>query len=86
MNSLALILLVIIVTAATLFALDRLALWMERRGWIYWRRHGPGGGAVAGVFTEMQKIVEPQVKHVIEHRDERNAAERDESGPARLKR
>lgn len=35
--------------AAALFALDQLALWAERRGWMYWRRsegHRDAGGAV----------------------------------------
>jgi hypothetical protein len=27
---------------AALFLADRLLLWMERRGWIYWRRRGLG--------------------------------------------
>ncbi len=48
--------------AAALFGADRLALRMERRGWIYWRKRPAGSGATAGVLTEFQKIVEPQVR------------------------
>jgi hypothetical protein len=58
-----------------LILLDRVAVWMERRGWIYWRKEkradGPGGGGTAGLLTEFQQLVEPQVRHVIQDREER---------------
>ena len=75
----AFIRLAVIVAALALaaFLLDALALWMERRGWLYWRkskRHGGGGGATAGMLTEIQKIVEPQTEHRIEVMEERRTA------------
>ena len=58
-----------------LVVLDQFALWMARRGWIYWRKQprsaSGGGGAMAGLLTEFQQLVEPQVRHVIEDREER---------------
>ena len=65
-----------IVAAAVivLVVLDQLALWMQRRGWIRWRKTAPpptGGGGMAGLLTEFQQLVEPQVRHVIEDREER---------------
>ena len=57
-----------------LVLLDQLALWMQRRGWIHWRKPAPratGGGGMAGLLTEFQQLVEPQVRHVIEDREER---------------
>ena len=58
-------------------AFDPVAQWMERRGWIYWRKHkfgsgGGGGGAAAGLLTGFQQIIEPQVEHRIQAMDERN--------------
>ena len=75
---------ILALVVAALLALDRLAVWMERRGWIYWRKRPPaGGGMSAGVLTEFQKIVDPQVRHVIEDRQERHAARADRpAGPA----
>jgi hypothetical protein len=61
--------------AAYLF--DALALWMERRGWLYWRktkRDGGGGGVMAGMLTEMQKIVEPQTEQRLQVMEERRTA------------
>ena len=61
-----------------LFVLDRIGLWMERRGWIYYRKVKPqrgggggGGGAFAGMLTEFQRIVEPQTQSRIEIIEER---------------
>ena len=57
-----------------LVVLDQVALRMARRGWIYWRkqpRGATGGGAMTGLLTEFQQLVEPQVRHVIEDREER---------------
>lgn len=66
---------------AVLFLLDRLALGMERRGWIYWRKRKPtGGGGMAGVLSEFQQLVEPQVRHVAEDREERRVLRRSDRG------
>lgn len=66
--------LILVLVILLLALLDQLALWMQRRGWIRWRKPSSrptGGGAIAGVFTDFQQLVEPQVRHVIEDRDER---------------
>ena len=38
-----------------LVLLDQVGLWMQRRGWIHWRKPSPrptgGGGGMAGVLT-----------------------------------
>ena len=61
---------------AAAFLLDRLGLWMEKRGWIYWRKKkqdtGGGGGAMAGMLTGFQKIIEPQIEHRQQVMEERN--------------
>ena len=61
---------------AAAFLLDRLGLWMDRRGWVYWRKKkrdtGGGGGAMAGLLTGFQKIIEPQIEHRQQVMEERN--------------
>ena len=61
--------LVCVAAAVILFALDRLALWMEARGWIYWRRskHNPSG-ALGNAFREVQSILEPEKGRAAEQR------------------
>jgi hypothetical protein len=47
-----------------LYGLHRLALWMERRGWIYYLNKKPRGSAM-GSFVALQKVVEPRAEHVL---------------------
>jgi hypothetical protein len=48
-----------------LYALHRLALWMEERGYLYYMYKKPKGGT-GGAFLGLQQIIEPQVQHVIQ--------------------
>jgi hypothetical protein len=48
------------VVVAGLVALDRLLLWAEARGWIYWRRKKRVGGQVgASIAAELGAILSP---------------------------
>lgn len=59
--------LLVLAALAGLWALDRLALWAERRGWIFWRRRKPAGNALGAATLELQKIFESgKATHVIE--------------------
>ena len=75
------ILLIVIAVVVGLLAVDRLALWMESRGWIYWRKVKPKGGGLAAGLMAMHTLIESQVRHVIEDRDSRRIAESDGSSP-----
>jgi len=61
--------LVIVSAVAILIALDRFALWMESRGWIYWRRskHNPSG-ALGNAAQAVQAILEPEKGRAAEER------------------
>jgi len=65
---------ILLITAGVLvgaFLLDRLGLWMEARGWIYWRKVKPKGGGLAAGLSAFRELVEPQVRHVAEDRERR---------------
>ena len=62
-------------------ALDRLAVWMEGRGWIYWRKKHGSTGTLGTAFLELQTIFEPSKRHVIEARREEDAEEDDSGDP-----
>ncbi len=53
--------------AVGLFCLDRLCLYLERHGWLYYRRTKPKGGAAGGMFLEMQSFLDSSTKYVVEH-------------------
>lgn len=61
----------------------RLATWMERRGWIYYRSKGKGGGSGAGAMAAMEifSMLEPDIEHTVEEmRSEAARREQEESG------
>jgi hypothetical protein len=60
--------------AIVFIAIDWIGLWMERRGWVYWRkkRREGGGSAMAGALNGFQQIIEPQIEHRIQVMEERN--------------
>ncbi len=51
-----------------LLVLDRIALWAESRGWIYWRRRSRGGGG-GGVFADVYLLFQPSRQHIVEEQD-----------------
>ncbi len=64
-----------LLAAAGLYALHRLALWAEARGWIYYTRRG-SSGALGNAFLEVQALFEPTRRHVLEERQ--RAVEKEE--------
>ncbi|MCC6788441.1 MAG: hypothetical protein IT547_11430 [Hyphomonadaceae bacterium] len=65
----------------TLFMIDRLALWAEERGWIYWRRKKAQTGAMSSMLMEMNVITNPSAQHVIEAKDAKKLEERENDDP-----
>lgn len=66
----------IIAAFFALFFLDRLALWAEAKGWIYWRKKKPSTGALGSALMEMNVITNPSAEHVIVAKDEKKFEER----------
>ena len=65
----------------TLFMIDRLALWAEERGWIYWRRKKAQTGAMSSMLMEMNVITNPSAQHVIDAKDAKKLEERENDDP-----
>jgi hypothetical protein len=61
------IVVIVVLTAAGLYGLHRLALWMEGRGWIYYKTSG-SSTARTNAFLSFQSILEPGKQHVLEER------------------
>ena len=78
-------LLIGIIVAVVLCLLDMLALWAERRGWIYYRQNRSSGDAVRNAFLDLQAFLEPSTRHVIEERkrikkDEQDSGDKPKAG------
>lgn len=58
---------------AAAYGLHRTALWMEGRGWIYYRKGGAGGvtNAVAQTLGEIHGVLEPERARHVETVEER---------------
>lgn len=72
---------------AALFAIDRLLLWMEAKGWIYWRKVKSKGGA-GSAFLGVESITNPNAEHIFVaretiHEDEEDG---DDDGKRRRRR
>jgi hypothetical protein len=68
-----------------LYTLHRLALWLEREGWIRYVRNPPqAGSGGAAALGELQQIFEPKTRHVYELKQEkrpRRGADGGDPGP-----
>ena len=70
------ILLAAILIAIGLSLLHWLMSWMERRGWIYYRRHKPRG-TMRRVFSGFDEFLRPEIRHVQEDQRQRAEENRD---------
>jgi len=62
-----------------LLLVDRILLYLEARGWIYYRRNKPGRGASTFHLLEWTSVLDPTQRQVIEVRVKEEKNE-DESG------
>jgi hypothetical protein len=68
-----------------LVGLDRLLLWMEERGWIYYRKSSSGSGSLSGaVFGGIQEIFEPsavEIRKEIQRQEDAQNEDEDGASP-----
>ena len=66
--------LIIIAVAIVLgiVSLHLLALWMEKKGWIYYKHTKPSRSSLGNAFLEVQSILEPGKKHIIQVKKDEN--------------
>ncbi|MFF7636208.1 DUF6191 domain-containing protein [Kitasatospora sp. NPDC008050] len=71
-----------------LFLTDQALLWMERRGWIYWRKREAevGAGSMFSVINEIQTLLSPSQRHVAEEKERRLVLREDAESGALLDR
>ena len=60
-----------------LFLIDRVALWAEDRGWIYWRKKRAQTGAMSSALMDLDIITNPAAQHVVVAKDAKKFEERD---------
>ena len=72
-------LIIAVALGVAVYLLNKLLLWMESRGWIYYRRHAPSSSSLGAAALEVQTLVDPSKRHVIEAKQSQKK-EQDDSG------
>lgn len=49
-----------------MFILDRIFLWLERKGWLYYRYNKPQGGVIGNALLELHAFLNPSARNTIE--------------------
>lgn len=58
-----------------LYLLHRLALWLEARGYIYYRNNQPKSGGVKAAAWELDRLTRPSVEYHVAAEDEQVESE-----------
>jgi hypothetical protein len=62
--------LIVVSGLATLYGLHRLGLWLEGRGWLFYKHKKPTSGA-ASCFVALQQVLEPPIQHVLHVKEQK---------------
>jgi len=73
-----------IIIVLCIVIINLLALWMEKKGWIYYLHKKASSGSLGNAFLEIQSIFESSKKHIIEVRKEEKKEEETEKVPDSL--
>ncbi len=76
--TIVMVFLALICLPATLYGLHRLCLWLEARGWLYYK-HRKSGSSPASCFVALQNVLEPPARHVHHLKDEKRHHAEDEA-------
>jgi hypothetical protein len=72
---------VLILVILAFFLLDRLFLWMEGKGWIYWRKRKASAGVMGTALAELHSLVEPSKRNIVEAKREIREEKNREGNP-----
>lgn len=48
------------------FLMDKLGLWLEQKGYLYYRRYKPKGGAMGNSLLELNALLSPSNRTIVE--------------------
>lgn len=56
----------VIAIGGGLFIVDRICLWLEGKGWLYYRNNKAQGGIIGNMLLELQNVLNPSTRPTIE--------------------
>ncbi|EHL32112.1 hypothetical protein [Legionella drancourtii] len=60
------ILIIIFTLILILFLADKVGLWLERKGYLYYRHNKPQGGALGSTLLELNAQLSPSNRYIVE--------------------
>jgi hypothetical protein len=72
------ILIAVIFICVTLYCIDQFCLWLERKGWLYYRHNKPRGGFIGNALLELQSFFIPSARYTIEVKQNQTVRKRSE--------
>lgn len=63
-----------VLVVAAVFAFHRLLLWMERKGWIYYRKSSSHSGALGNAFMAVHAIFDSEAGRAAEYQQHEETA------------
>ena len=63
------------------YGLHRLALWMETKGWIFYKHRKASPNALGNAVLGVQQILQPGAEQVLEMRQSQRVEQNDAGGP-----
>ena len=73
--------LVVLALIGLFYVLHRVALWAEGRGWVYYLNSKPSNSALGNAFLEIQSMIEPDKRQLVEERKEEAVEEGEQGEP-----
>ncbi len=70
---------IVITVFVILYVSDRFFLWLERKGWLYYRHKKAPGGVIGGALLQLQSFFIPSASNIIEMKQNQAQFKRSES-------
>lgn len=75
----------ILLSCAILFLIDRFLLWIEKKGWLFYRKRKSSGGFIGNALLELNSVFQPSSRHVIEVKQKAGNIKRCEADSEEIK-
>ncbi len=71
------IIIALITIFLVLYFFNKLCLWLERKGWIYYRHKKPQGGIMGNALLELQAFLNPSARYAVEVKQNKISQQRE---------
>jgi len=74
------ILITMLGVCAALYFMDKLFLWLENKGWLYYRHRKAQKGIMGNALLELNSFLQPSARHTIEMKQKQVIVKQSEAG------